>query len=97
MLDKISNIIAIEFEVELEALENKEMSIVLGTSETTIGCQDLAYKYSNLNNCVQEKEIVKRFWNECLGTIQVETPVESMNILLNGWVAYQTLASRRVN
>ena len=92
--DKISNIIAIEFEVELEALENKEMSIVLGTSETTIGCQDLAYKYSNLNNCVQEKEIVKRFWNECLGTIQVETPVESMNILLNGWVAYQTLASR---
>ena len=92
--DKISNIIAIEFEVELEALENKEMSIVLGTSETTIGCQDLAYKYSNLNNCVQEKETVKRFWNECLGTIQVETPVESMNILLNGWVAYQTLASR---
>ena len=92
--EKISNIIALEFEIELEALENKEMSIILGTSETTIGCQDLAYKYSNLNNCIQEKEIVKRFWNDCLSTIQVETPVESMNILLNGWTLYQTLASR---
>ena len=92
--NKISSIIALELEIELEALENKDISIILGTSDTIIGCQDLAYKYSNLNNCVQEYETVKRFWNEKLSNVQVSTPVESMNILLNGWAMYQTLASR---
>ena len=92
--NKISSIIALELEIELEALENKDISIVLGTGDTIIECQDLAYKYSNLNNCFQEYEIVKRFWNDKLSNIQVSTPVESMNILLNGWAMYQTLASR---
>ena len=93
-VDKLSDIIAIELEIELDSLENKEISIVIGTSNTTIGCQDLAYKYSNLNNCVQENEIIRRYWSELLSTIQVNVPVESMNILLNGWAMYQTLASR---
>ena len=92
--NKISSIIALELEIELEALENKDISIVLGTGDTIIECQDLAYKYSNLNNCFQEYEIVKRFWNDKLSNVQVSTPVESMNILLNGWAMYQTLASR---
>ena len=92
--NKASSIIAMEIEVELESLESKEISIVLGASDSIIGCQDLAYKYSNLNNCIQENEDIRKYWNNLLGTIQVETPVESMNILLNGWAMYQTLASR---
>ncbi len=91
---KTSSIIAIELEVELESLENREISIVTGASESVIGCKDLAYKYDNVNNCVQENEIVRKFWRDLLGIIQVNTPVESMNILLNGWAMYQTLASR---
>ena len=51
--NKNSNIVAIELELELESLENKEISIVLGTSKDKIECQDLAYKYSNINNCIQ--------------------------------------------
>lgn len=91
---KISDIIAIEIEVELDSLENKEISIALGASDTIIGCQDLAYKYSNLTNCYQEDEIVRKYWNHLLDKIQVKTPIESMNILLNGWIMYQTLSSR---
>ena len=92
--NKFGNMIALELEVELDSLENKEISIVLGTSDNVIGCQDLAYKYSNINNCIQENEIVRRFWNDLLSTVQVETPSESMNIMLNGWIMYQTLVSR---
>ena len=93
-IDKCSNIIAIELEVELDSLSSKEISIVLGTSESIIGCQDLAYKYSNINNCIQENEFVRKYWRDLLSTVQVKTPVESMNILLNGWAMYQTLVSR---
>lgn len=93
-LNKVSNIIAIELEIELDSLENKEISIALGTNDTILGCQDLAYKYSNINNCMQENENVKKYWSNLLSKIQVETPVESMNILLNGWAMYQTITSR---
>ena len=89
-----STIVAIQFEIELEALENKELSIVLGASGNVIEAQDLSYKYSNLNNCNQEYEAVKKYWEDLLTTIQVTTPVESFNILLNGWTMYQTMVSR---
>ncbi|MBE5806500.1 MAG: hypothetical protein E7313_07355 [Clostridiales bacterium] len=94
LINKLSNIIAIEFEIELESLETKDISLVLGVHDTIIGCQDLAYKYSNVNNCIKENEVVKRYWSDLLNTVQVKTPMESMNILLNGWAMYQTLASR---
>ena len=94
---KISNVIVIQFEIQLEALEDKEISIVLGAGESKIECQDLAYKYSNLNNCIHENEIVKKYWADLLNTLQVQTPVESMNLMLNGWIMYQTIVSRLIS
>lgn len=94
---KISNIIAMEFEVELESLENKEISITIGAGESKIECQDLAYKYNNLNNCIHENELTRKYWSNLLNCIQVQTPVDSMNIMLNGWVMYQTIVSRLVS
>ncbi len=37
---------------------------------------------------------VKRFWEDTVGTVQVKTPDRSMDIMLNGWLTYQTLACR---
>lgn len=54
----------------------------------------MAYKYSKIQNCRQELDKVKNYWKELLGRVQVYTPLESINIILNGWCIYQIIQSR---
>ena len=85
---------AYEIEIDLDSFETKEISIILGAEEETMDCRDKAYKYQKLANCKQELNTVKNFWREFLGRLQVYTPLESTNILLNGWITYQIINSR---
>jgi len=86
--------IAMEVEVELEAYENKELVLLLGEEDNVLDAKNMAYKYSKVSNCKQELNEVKRYWYELLTRIQVKTPIESMNIMLNGWAVYQTITAR---
>ena len=86
--------IAYEIEVELDSLSEKEIVFLLGAEESIIDSKNIAYKYSKIQNCKQELENIKNYWREFLGRLQVYTPLESMNIILNGWDIYQTLQSR---
>ena len=87
-------IIAIEVETELEALESKKIVFTMGVGEKVIDCQDMAYQYSKLPKTIEEYEKTKRYWKNLIQTLQVNTPLESTNLLLNGWLIYQVLASR---
>lgn len=89
-----SGCIAIEINVELEAYEDKTISFSLGEEENLIDAKNIAYKYSNISNCKEELSNVKNYWYEMLNRVQVKTPLESMNIMLNGWIVYQTINSR---
>ena len=86
--------IAIELEVEIESFSDKKISIVLGAEENLVSAKDIAYKYSKVQNCNMELGKVKNKWNDLLGKLQVKTPYESLNIMLNGWIMYQTISSR---
>ncbi len=86
--------IAIEIEVELDSMSDKEIVIGIGAEESLLDCRSISYKYSNVQNSVEELEKVKKKWHDIVGKIQVNTPLESMNIILNGWAVYQTISSR---
>ena len=86
--------IAYEIEVELDSLSEKEIVFLLGAEDAVIDSKNIAYKYSKIQNCKQELENVKSYWRDILGRLQVYTPLESMNIILNGWDIYQTIQSR---
>ena len=86
--------VVIEARITLEALESKDIVITLGADTNLLELQDTAYKYTNPNNAISELEATKKYWSGLLGNLKVDTPIESMNILLNGWLLYQTLCSR---
>ncbi len=89
-----NSIIVYEIEIELEAYQNKEIGFILGCGEEQIECENIAYKYSKIQNIKNELSEVKIFWKEKLKNTQVYTPIESTNILLNGWIPYQVMTSR---
>ncbi len=86
--------IAIELTIDLEPFENKETIILLGAQEQILDVKNTSYKYSKVSNVKQELDTTKKYWSELLGTLQIKTPLESMNILLNGWAVYQTIVCR---
>ena len=49
------------------------------------------YRNADLDKVLAD---VRGFWDEALGQVHVKTPDRSMDIMLNGWLTYQTLACR---
>lgn len=86
--------IAIELEIELESFEEKEIILQFGEEKNLLDVKDLSYKYSKISNCIKELNYVKSFWYELLNRVEVNTPLDSLNIMLNGFAKYQTIVSR---
>jgi len=86
--------VAIEINLELQPFENKEVCLLLGMDREKIEVKDLVFKYSKIEKCKEELNKVKKYWYEMLTKIQVKTPIDSINIMLNGWAIYQTISSR---
>lgn len=51
----------------------------------------LQYRAKDLDLVFQE---MTEYWSSVLGTVQVKTPDRAMDIMLNGWLMYQTVACR---
>ena len=80
---------AIEIELDLKAKEEKEIVFIIGTTENSIDT-----KFKDINKCKEELLNTKKYWANLLGKIRVNTPIDSINIMLNGWSMYQTISSR---
>ena len=84
----------ISFTVELDSEEEKWFSFVLGCSLSDKENEKLIKKYTDVATSKKELKLVKEYWNDILGTIQVKTPDNSFDYMINGWYLYQTISSR---
>ena len=89
-----NGIIALNIEFAIDALGYKDVSLVIGAEENDINCKDIAYKYSKVDKCTHEYNAVIKYWEDLTNKLVVKTPNDSINIMLNGWLLYQTLCSR---
>lgn len=82
---------AIKVSIELKPFEEKEISFILGACDTK---EEISLQYKQIEKCKQEYQNTKNTWTNLLEKVKVKTPVESMNIILNGWAMYQTISAR---
>jgi len=84
---------ALQTRIDLAADATAEVVLFLGDAATKEGAGALIARYRSTDlDAVMAS--VTRFWDEVLGAIQVRTPDRSMDVLLNRWLMYQTLACR---
>lgn len=85
---------AIQIHLELEADEKKEIAFCLGQASSYKELEDYSIKYSKVNYAKEQLDKAKSYWERITNTIKIKTPDLSMDILLNGWLVYQTLCCR---
>jgi len=85
---------AIHVPFEIADGEEREIIFTLGAGRDTDDARNLAYRFRGSVAAHQALEEVWEHWNHTLGAVQVETPDPALNMLVNGWLLYQTLSCR---
>ncbi len=85
---------AVQLSVELGDGQERELVFRLGVGRTGDEAARLVQRFRGVPAARAALEAVWLHWNEVLGAVQVETPDQSINVLANGWLVYQTLACR---
>jgi cyclic beta-1,2-glucan synthetase len=83
----------LQCQLELQPGESTEVLWLLGqcASEQDASALIERYRQADLDAVLAE---VQAHWQQLLGAVQVHTPSRAMDIMLNGWLLYQTLACR---
>jgi cyclic beta-1,2-glucan synthetase len=84
---------ALQATIELPARGRAEVVFFLGEAASAEQARELIVRYRTRDVAAVLRAVGER-WDEVLGTVQVKTPDRSMDILLNRWLLYQTLACR---
>jgi cyclic beta-1,2-glucan synthetase len=84
---------ALQTSIELRPGAKAEIVFFLGQAENSEHARQLLshYRVADLDAILAE---VTGRWDDMLGTLQVATPEPAMDILMNRWLLYQTLACR---
>jgi len=84
---------ALQTSFELAAGARTQVLVLLGEAADAAAAADLIQRGRVADHAATLRDVVRR-WDDTLGTVQVRTPDRSMDIMLNDWLIYQTLACR---
>lgn len=84
---------ALQQTIELAAGEQVEVVWFMGQCPSVSDAQALIMRYRAANLDAVLTEVIE-YWRTVLEAVQVKTPDRQMDIMLNGWLLYQTLACR---
>ena len=84
---------ALQTSFELASGARTQVLVLLGEAGGATAAADLIKRARAADHQATLRDVAS-FWEDVQGTVQVRTPDRAMDILLNGWLTYQTLACR---
>ena len=84
---------ALQTTLELRAGARVDVVFLVGEAASSAAARKLILRYRT-RDVADVLRAVRAYWNGVLGSLQVSTPDRSLDLLLNGWLLYQTLACR---
>ena len=86
--------LAVTSKIHLEPNMEIELVAMLGENDSLDNISNIIMEFENFEKVDSELDNVKNYWNKLLHTVQVKTPDKSMDLMLNGWLMYQTIVCR---
>ncbi|MGB5051879.1 MAG: hypothetical protein WBO46_23225, partial [Caldilineaceae bacterium] len=85
---------ALQLHVDLPPGGSEEVWFLLGQGADRAEATALATRFQEPGQVEQAWQAVNDQWDNLLGAVQVQTPDPAMDLLLNRWLLYQSLACR---
>ena len=85
---------AIQVSFDLAAGQEREIVFKLGVGQNPEDAKKLVHRFRGATAARGALDLVWQHWKHTLGALQVTTPDQSVNVLVNGWLLYQILACR---
>ena len=85
---------AYQVHVDLSAGETKEFAFVLGEGANRDEAMALARIWREDATWRASEGSAKKWWDDLLGCVHVETPDAGFDLMINRWLIYQSLSSR---
>ena len=85
---------AIQVSFDLAPGQAREIIFRLGVGRDSDDAGKLVNRFRGATAARSALDVVWNHWTHTLGAVNVETPDQSLNMLVNGWLLYQTLACR---
>lgn len=84
--------VKINFSVKKKAKD--QVSFYIGIKKDKDEIKKSLNKFSTKKKILEALESVKLFWKNTFSSLEIETPDEAMNLLVNKWLRYQAIAGR---
>jgi cyclic beta-1,2-glucan synthetase len=85
---------AMQIVCELTDGEEREIIFTLGVGRDSDDARNIILQNRGVGPARTALTAVKEYWSRTLGAVQITTPDPSVDLLVNGWLLYQTIASR---
>ncbi len=85
---------ALQAPIRLEPGATVELAFLLGEADDEDHARRLIDRYHAEGAAAKALAEVQTFWRDWLDGVQIQTPAPALDLMVNGWLAYQTLSCR---